>query len=146
MVASGEDVLHTEIVLTVTGARPPPPGPGPKPQPEPEPTPPIPSAKSVYLAVVRDPGMVAPEQARLLRDTPFWDALKASGHEWDFYAHTSPEARDKGYLRAAEAVQTGGGYTAALVVLDKQTGALLRVVPLPRDKAGVVEVLKGVVK
>ena len=138
MIPAGDDVLDTEIILTVTGPRPPP-DPDPKPDP-------VPTSSLVYIAVIRDPGQVTPTMANLIGDTKFWDSLKTAGHEWDFYAHTSPEAIERGYIDVAKKVQTGNGYTATMIVMDKKTGKVLTTVQLPANKAAVIEVLKGVVK
>lgn len=120
------------------------------------PTPPIPqpvTAKLVYLAIVRDPRQVTPEQAAVLTNTPFWDGLKTMGHEWDIFANDSPDAVAKGLVKAASSVQVAGQpYVASLVILANMGvghpdhGKLLRVVPLPTTTAGVAEVVKEVTK
>lgn len=136
--ATSEQAGIIKRIAANQGAKPPPD--------EVKPQPPIPTAKAVYIAVVRDPRQVSPDQAALLTDVAFWNAFKAAQHEWDVYAPTSPDAVTKGYVRVAERVQVAGQpYTATMVILDKATGDLLAVVPLPRDKAGVVEELKKVV-
>lgn len=117
-------------------------GDGPRPPPEPKPDdPPAPKAKALYLAIIRDPMTVTPEQARLLADTPYWDSLKRDGHEWDSYTNTSPDAARLNYLKMVEGVPL-----PALLVLDKETGRKLRAVPLPKDKSGLTALVKEVVK
>lgn len=120
--------------------------------PTPPPVPPV-TAKLVYLAIVRDPRQVTPEQAAVLTNTPFWDSLKTAGHEWDVFANDSPEAVAKGLVKAANGLQEfGKPYVASLVVLANMGvghpdhGKLLKVVPLPTTTAGVAEVVKETTK
>lgn len=139
-IKDGKPAKVASLVIEVTGARPPPePGPGPKPEPTP-----TPKAKQVYLTVIRDVGTITPTQAALLGNTPFWDGLKSSGHEWDFYTPQADEAKAKGYVRLAEKVQQSGPWQPVLVMLDKATGKELKTIPLPADAAGVKAALKEV--
>lgn len=103
--------------------------------------PPGPKAAKLYLAIVRDPMAVSVDAATLIGDTPFWDGLKRDGHEWDVWSHDSPRAKELNYLKLVEGVAL-----PALLVLDKDTGRKLSAGPLPKDKAAVVELVKGVVK
>jgi hypothetical protein len=114
-----------------------------KPKPDTGPSP-MPTDK-LYVAVVRDPMSVTPEQATLLGDTNFWNSLKTGGRvEWDFYANTSEDARKRNYLKAAEPVQKAGQpYVATILILSQETGKVLKVEPLPKDKAGVAKLLEG---
>lgn len=131
------------------GPQPPPPGPEPKPEPNPGPT-----AKAVYMAVIRDSAAITPKIAGLLGDTPFWNSFKTAGHEWDFYDDTptddagrDTEAKKKGYLRLADRVQTAGQpFVPTLILLNKDTGDILKVIPLPADKTGVQTAVKEVTK
>lgn len=117
-------------------------GTGPQPPPDPKPDdPPAPKAKALYLAIIRDPMTVTPEQARLIGDTVFLDSLKRDGHEWDSYTNTSEDARRLNYLTMVEGVTL-----PALLLLDKDTGRKLRAVPLPKDKAGVTALVKEVTR
>lgn len=138
-------VAEFVVVVGDAPAPPDPPGPGPTPDPTPDPAP---KADAAYLAVVRDSANIPPAAAAVLGDTPFWDSLKAKGHEWDFYDDADAAAKAKGYLRLAERVQSQGaaGYTPALVVLDLKTGRPLKVVPLPATTAAVAALLGEVTK
>lgn len=145
-----EASIARQRVTVLDGPRPPP-GPGPNPEPEPKPGP---TAKAVYMAVIRDSAAITPKLAGLLGDTPFWNSFKTAGHEWDFYDDTptddagrDTEAKKKGYLRLADRVQTvGQPFVPTLILLNKDTGDILKVIPLPADKTGVQTVVKEVVK
>ena len=145
--ADGE--IRQVTVKSGKAPQPPPPGPDPKPEPNPSPT-----AKAVYMAVIRDSAAITPKLAGLLGDTPFWNSFKTAGHEWDFYDDTptddagrDTEAKKKGYLRLADRVQTSGQpFIPTLILLNKDTGDILKVIPLPADKTGVQTAVKEVAK
>lgn len=70
-VPSGEDVLTTELVLTVVGPRPPPIPPGPAPEPKPPAPEPVPVVKSFRVIFVIESGdntRVAVADAKAVRD------------------------------------------------------------------------------
>ncbi len=123
-------------VVVLGGGTEPPPDP-----PKPDPPTPGPKAAKLYLAVIHDPMNVSTDTAILIGDTPFWDGLKKDGHEWDVWPNTSQRAKELNYLKLVEGVAL-----PALLVLDKETGRKLSAVKLPKDKAAVSELLKGVAK
>lgn len=128
-----DGVADAVMVISVRGD-------GPKPPPDDDRQP---AGRTLYLAVVRDPGQVTPAQAAVLGDTAFLTAAVGPGGDWDAFDHTSQLADRKGYLTQASAVQTAGSpYRAAAVVLDGKTGKVLTVAPLPDTKEGLQALLK----
>jgi len=108
---------------------------------------PKPTAKKVFLTVIRDVGSIDPKQAAVLGNTPFWDSLKEAGHGWDFYTPDNATARAKGYVGRAETLQTPGtAWKDVLLLLDKDSGKVLKIMLLPGDTAGVSAALKEVTR
>jgi hypothetical protein len=148
-------ILLTPTLFIITvGEAGPPPGPGPTPMPPPDPKPPAPGSK-LYIAVVRDPGQISPQIAAILGDTTYWNFLKTTGNEWDFYTNAVPAGLDpaeakrrQGFIDAAKPVQDAAKsptYVPTIIVAEMATGRVLKAAPLPITKAAINELLAAAV-
>lgn len=127
---------ETEIIrqpLVVMGTAP---RPGPDPKPEPKPDPPPPNSGKVSIAIVEDVLNRHPDTAIVLNAIATWNELKDKGHDWRLYDKATTEA--KGKQAVADAA---GTELPAMVIRDKETSAILRVVPLPKTIDAVKRVL-----
>jgi hypothetical protein len=121
--------------LTVMGLDPnPPPKPDP-PKPEPNPKP-EPQSDSLMVEIVEDPLERNADTAIVLNALAEWNALKDKGHDWRLYSIRTGEEAGKAALKAAE-----GTPIPAMVIRDKASKKVLRVVPLPPTIADVKRVL-----
>jgi hypothetical protein len=124
--------------LNVMGVTPnPPPGPGPKPKPEPGPDPiPDPASDHLMIEIVEDPLNRKPDTAIVLSAIAEWNALKDKGHDWRIYSPRTSEPFGKEAIASAKDVPQ-----PAMVIRDKSTRKVLRVIPLPLTMADVKRVL-----
>lgn len=129
--------------------------PTPSPTPEPTPTPTPGPVSELYLVVIRDSANITPAYARVLGDTAFWDSLKKSGHQWNFFddsptddAGRPNKAVGLGYIDAAKKIQTSNDFEPVLLILNKKTGELLNNPPikLPTTKEGVLKAISDINK
>jgi hypothetical protein len=129
--ANGKAVTTAKKTINITESKRKP-KPNPNPQPGPNPNPPNPDkVDSLYVVVIKDANNISPNVARVLGDTPFWDSLRPK-HEWDFYDKTSQVAIQKNYVAAI-----GNTTIPALLLMDKTTGKVLKVVTLPNTTAEI---------
>lgn len=126
---------ETDVVrqtLTVMGLGPqPPPGPEPQPDPEPQPT-----ADNLQIEVVEDVLNRTVDTAIVLNFLATWNELKDAGHDWRVYDKTTGEGRGKEAVTAA-----GTTELPALIVRDKESRKVIRVMPLPKDVDGFKRLL-----
>jgi len=121
--------------LTVMGLEPnPPPKPDP-PKPEPGPKP-DPQSDSLMVEIVEDPLERNADTAIVLNALAEWNLLKDKGHDWRLYSIRTGEEAGKAAVKAAE-----GTPIPAMVIRDKASKKVLRVVPLPPTIADVKRVL-----
>ena len=119
--------------LTVMGLEPNPP---PKPDP-PKPDPiPDPVSDSLLVEIVEDPLERNADTAIVLNSLAEWNSLKDKGHDWRLYSIRTGEEAGKAAIKAAEGIPI-----PAMVVRDKVSKKVLRVVPLPATIADVKRVL-----
>lgn len=116
--------------LTVMGLKPNPP---PKPEPVPEPEP---QSDSLMVEIVEDPLERNADTAIVLNALAEWNALKDKGHDWRLYSIRTGEEAGKAAVKAAE-----GTPIPAMVIRDKASKKVLRVVPLPPTISDVKRVL-----
>ena len=132
-----ENILRQD--LTVLGQMPnPPPNPPPKPDPDPipDPDPPEPSSDSLMIEVVEDPLNRSPDTAIVLSALAEWNALKDKGHEWRIYSVRTTETLGLEAVAAAKDVPH-----PAVVIRDKETRKILRVINLPKTMTDLKRVL-----
>ena len=143
-----EGLIQADAIVTVTGQiTPTPPVPPTPPIPPTPPVPPAPTAKNLYVAIIRDTMTVTPAIAAVIGDTPFWDELMKGGSDWDLWASNSEIAATKGYIKQAQIVQEAGKpFVPVMVILNRDTAKVVKVVKLPETKDGVKAVIEGVRK
>lgn len=126
--------------LTVMGLQPnPPPGPGPKPDPNPKPDPdppPVPTSDHLLIEVVEDPLNRAPDTAIVLSALAEWNDLKDKGHDWRIYSIRTTEPLGVEAVKESKDVPP-----PAVVIRDKSTRKVLRVINLPKTMADLKRVL-----
>lgn len=121
--------------LTVMGLEPnPPPKPDP-PKPDPDPIP-DPVSDSLLVEIVEDPLERKADTAIVLNSFAEWNSLKDKGHDWRLYSIRTGEEAGKAAVKAAEGIPI-----PVMVVRDKASKKVLRVVPLPDTIADVKRVL-----
>jgi len=121
--------------LNVMGVTPnPPPKPDP-PKPEPDPMP-DPASDHLMIEIVEDPLNRNPDTAIVLSAIAEWNALKDKGHDWRIYSIRTSEPLGKEAIESAKDVPQ-----PAMVIRDKSTRKVLRVIPLPLTMADVKRVL-----
>lgn len=128
-----ENILRQE--LTVLGQMPNPP-PKPDPDPVPDPDPPEPSSDSLMVEVVEDPLNRSPDTAIVLSALAEWNSLKDNGHDWRIYSIRTTETLGREAVAAAKDVPH-----PAVVIRDKATRKILRVINLPKTMADLKRVL-----
>lgn len=103
-------------------------GEGPKPPPEPEPEPmPVPTG-NVVIAIVEDAQNRKPDTAILLNAMASWNSLKDAGNDWRLYDVATSEPKGKQAIEDAKSSEL-----PAMIIRDKETDKILRVIPLPKD-------------
>jgi hypothetical protein len=112
----------------------PPPKPDP-PKPEPDPMP-DPASDHLMIEIVEDPLNRNPDTAIVLSAIAEWNALKDKGHDWRIYSIRTSEPLGKEAIESAKDVPQ-----PAMVIRDKSTRKVLRVIPLPLTMADVKRVL-----
>jgi len=117
--------------LNVMGVTPnPPPGPGPKPEPGPKPDPdPIPTppiAEKIEVFIVDDIQNTKPDTAIVLNQLSGWNELKDKGHDWRIYSKNDTTTAGKLAIEQAK-----GTPYPAMIVRDRATAKVIRVLPLP---------------
>ncbi len=123
--------------LNVMGPRPPPPVPPVPPIPvPPDPDPDPPTSDAVLIEVIEDPLNRSPDTAIVLSAMAEWNALKDKGHDWRIYSVRTTEPAG---LQAI--TDAGDSPLPTMVVRDKATKKVLRVVPLPLTMTDVKRVL-----
>ena len=133
-VKSEADILRQQLTVMGLAPIPPPdPKPDPKPDPEPEPTP---SSDALLIEIVEDPLNRKPDTAIVLSAMAEWNALKDKGHDWRLY---SPRTQEPNGIEAMKAAN--GTPLPAMIVRDKSTRKILRVLTLPLTIADVKRVL-----
>jgi hypothetical protein len=111
--------------ITVMGLSPiPPPGPGPNPEPDPVPVP----TGNVVIAIVEDAQNRKPDTAILLNAMTSWNSLKDAGNDWRLYDVATSESKGKQAVEDAKSAEL-----PAMIIRDKETDKILRVIPLPKD-------------
>jgi len=111
--------------IVVMGQAPnPPPGPGPTPDPDPVPVP----TGNVVIAIVEDAQNRKPDTAILLNAMASWNSLKDAGNDWRLYDVATSEPKGKQAVEDAKSVEL-----PAMIIRDKETDKILRVIPLPKD-------------
>ena len=122
-------VLIAEVMIEIKGELPGPdtnPNTDPNTNPNTDPNvPPVPTAKDVYIAIVRPTVGLTPAQVNLLGDTDFWNAFKTGKTDWGSYAPTDTAAVQKGYTALAQTKQKQGPYQSVLIVLSVADGTVL---------------------
>ena len=109
--------------ITVMGQAPnPPPGPGPIPGPTPVPT------GNVVISIVEDVQNRKPDTAILLNAMTSWNSLKDAGNDWRLYDVATSEPKGKQAIEDAKSSEL-----PAMIIRDKETDKILRVIPLPKD-------------
>jgi hypothetical protein len=122
--------------LTVMGIAPiPPPEPSPEPEPEPSPEP-EPGSGKISISIVEDALNRTADTAIVLNAVASWNDLRDKGHDWRFYDKATTEAKGKQAIADA-----AGEPLPVMVVRDKETDKVLRVLPLPKTFADVKRVL-----
>jgi hypothetical protein len=115
----------------------PPPDPEPEPDPKPDPDPePAPTSDALLIEIVEDPLNRKPDTAIVLSAMAEWNALKDKGHDWRLY---SPRTQEPNGIEAMKAAN--GAPLPAMIVRDKSTRKILRVLTLPLTIADVKRVL-----
>lgn len=112
-----------KIVVMGEGPKPPP---EPEPEPEPEPMP-VPTG-NVVIAIVEDAQNRKPDTAILLNAMASWNSLKDAGNDWRLYDVATTEPKG---IQAVEDAKSSE--LPAMVIRDKETDKILRVLPLPKD-------------
>jgi hypothetical protein len=113
--------------IVVMGQGPiPPPDPDPEPEPEPEPMP-VPTG-NVVISIVEDAQNRKPDTAILLNAMAGWNALKDAGNDWRLYDVATSEPKGKQAVEDAKSAEL-----PAMIIRDKETDKILRVIPLPKD-------------
>jgi len=111
--------------ITLMGLSPiPPPGPGPNPEPDPAPVP----TGNVVIAIVEDAQNRKPDTAILLNAMASWNSLKDAGNDWRLYDVATSESKGKQAVEDAKSSEL-----PAMIIRDKETDKILRVIPLPKD-------------
>jgi hypothetical protein len=111
--------------ITVMGLSPiPPPDPGPTPEPDPVPVP----TGNVVIAIVEDAQNRKPDTAILLNAMTSWNSLKDAGNDWRLYDVATSESKGKQAVEDAKSAEL-----PAMIIRDKETDKILRVIPLPKD-------------
>jgi hypothetical protein len=111
--------------ITVMGLSPiPPPDPGPTPEPDPVPVP----TGNVVIAIVEDAQNRKPDTAILLNAMTSWNSLKDAGNDWRLYDVATSEPKGKQAVEDAKSAEL-----PAMIIRDKETDKILRVIPLPKD-------------
>jgi len=111
--------------IVVMGQGPiPPPEPGPTPDPDPIPVP----TGNVVIAIVEDAQNRKPDTAILLNAMASWNSLKDAGNDWRLYDVATSETRGKQAVEDAKSAEL-----PAMIIRDKETDKILRVIPLPKD-------------
>ena len=111
--------------ITVMGLSPiPPPDPGPTPEPDPVPVP----TGNVVIAIVEDAQNRKPDTAILLNAMTSWNSLKDAGNDWRLYDVATSEPKGKQAVEDAKSAEL-----PAMIIRDKETDNILRVIPLPKD-------------
>lgn len=119
--------------LTVMGQSPQPP---PKPEPGPTPDPiPVP-AGNVVIAIVEDAQNRKPDTAILLNAMASWNSLKDAGNDWRLYDVATTEPKGKQAIEDAKSSEL-----PAMIIRDKETDKILRVIPLPKDFESLKRIL-----
>jgi hypothetical protein len=122
--------------LNVMGVMPiPPPDPKPDPKPDPEP-PPTPTSGKLSIEIVEDVMKRTPDTAIVMNAMAEWNKLKEAGHEWRAYHKETGEPKGIEAVKEAESVGL-----PAMIVRDKETGKILRKLPLPLTIESVKRVL-----
>jgi hypothetical protein len=111
--------------ITVMGLSPiPPPDPDPIPNPDPDPVP----TGNVVIAIVEDAQNRKPDTAILLNAMASWNSLKDAGNDWRLYDVATSEPKGKQAVEDAKSAEL-----PAMIIRDKETDKILRVIPLPKD-------------
>jgi hypothetical protein len=111
--------------ITVMGLSPiPPPDPDPIPDPDPVPVP----TGNVVIAIVEDAQNRKPDTAILLNAMASWNSLKDAGNDWRLYDVATSESKGKQAVEDAKSAEL-----PAMIIRDKETDKILRVIPLPKD-------------
>lgn len=123
--------------LTVMGVSPiPPPDPKPKPDPEPPKPDPAPTSGKISIAIVEDALNRSADTAIVLNAVASWNEIRDKGHDWRFYDKATTESKGRQAITDAS-----GEPLPVMVVRDKETDKVLRVLPLPKTFADVKRVL-----
>lgn len=123
-----------QIPLTIMGTAPRP-GPNPDPKPKPDP-PPVPVSDHVMIEVVHDALNISPDTAIVLNAVATWNEFREKGHDWRIYDKATGEAKGKQAIKDAAEVSL-----PAMIVRDKVSLKVLRVMPLPKTIDDVKRVL-----
>jgi hypothetical protein len=111
--------------IVVMGQGPiPPPDPDPDPDPEPMPVP----TGNVVISIVEDAQNRKPDTAILLNAMAGWNTLKDAGNDWRLYDVATSEPKGKQAVEDAKSAEL-----PAMIIRDKETDKILRVIPLPKD-------------
>jgi hypothetical protein len=111
--------------IVVMGQGPiPPPDPDPIPDPDPVPVP----TGNVVIAIVEDAQNRKPDTAILLNAMASWNSLKDAGNDWRLYDVATSESKGKQAVEDAKSSEL-----PAMIIRDKETDKILRVIPLPKD-------------
>ena len=117
-ISKTQSQLHKIVVM----------GQGPKPPPEPDPEPmPVPTG-NVVIAIVEDAQNRKPDTAILLNAMASWNSLKDAGNDWRLYDVATTEPKG---IQAVEDAKSSE--LPAMIIRDKETDKILRVIPLPKD-------------
>jgi len=96
----------------------PPPGPGPMPVP----------TGNVSISIVEDVQNRKPDTAILLNAMASWNSLKDAGNDWRLYDIATTEPKGKQAIEDAKSSEL-----PAMIIRDRETDKILRVIPLPKD-------------
>lgn len=155
----GSQQQVSQRITANQGPQPPPtptptPTPEPSPQPQPAPSPvPVPSAQKLSLAVVEDALHRAPATAQTMNALSIWNGFLTRGCDYRFYDITTTEEKGKAAVSAINKWNIdhppADGQVPlkppALIIMNKDTRAVLKVValPSPQDLATTVNAYLG---
>jgi hypothetical protein len=82
----------------------------------------------VVIAIVEDAQNRKPDTAILLNAMASWNSLKDAGNDWRLYDVATSETKGKQAVEDAKSAEL-----PAMIIRDKETDKILRVIPLPKD-------------